>query len=375
MQIEFFKHSINHEEKEALLKVLDTPYIAMGKVVKELESKFSEYLKIKHSIAVSSCTDALYLSLRALNIDEGDEVITTPLTFVATSNAICATGAKPVFLDVDPLTGLIDIDEVEHRITKNTKAIIPVHLYGHMVDMDKLSNLASKHDLRIIEDCAHCIEGDFKGIKPGELSDTACFSFFATKNITSGEGGMISTNLDLLNEKLRMMRSHGQSTSADERYRKDIISWDMHILGLNHKMTDFQAAMLLPQLRRMDALWKKRKEIYQIYYDAFAANNIPMPIIRDGVKSGLHLFTIWTDKSKRTEILKQLRGKGIHCTMNYNPVHLLSYYQETYGYKLGDFPNAENIGLSTISLPFYPLLNSNQVHYVIENVCKILKEI
>jgi len=373
MQVEFFRHNINDIVKKSILDVLDTPYIAMGSTVRDLEANFSIYLGSSYAAAVSSCTDALYLSLKALDIGHGDEVITTPLTFVATSNAVAAVGARPVFIDVEPSTGLIDINKIEESITKNTKVIIPVHLYGQMVDMERVTELAEKYQLKIIEDCAHCIEGNYHGIRPGELGDAACFSFFATKNITSGEGGMVTTRSDQIYERIRMMRSHGQTRSADDRYKKESISWDVKLLGLNHKMTNFQAAMLLPQLKKIDELWERRREIYQIYYDVFSGFNLSMPVIKENVKSGLHLFTIWVDKMKRTTILQSLKKKGIHCTINYNPVHLLSFYCSNFGYKMGDFPNAEHIGLSTISLPFYPLLSQEEIQYVIENVRDIVK--
>jgi dTDP-4-amino-4,6-dideoxygalactose transaminase len=373
MQIEFFKHNIDDEARQAVLSVLETPYIAMGEVVGELETEFAKYLNTPYALALHTCTDALFLSLKALGIGPGDEVITTPLTFVATANSIVSVGAKPVFVDVDPDTGLIDFQEIEKHITPKTKAIIPVHLYGQMADMEALAIIAKKNSLFIIEDSAHCIEGNINRIQPGQLGDTACFSFFATKNITSGEGGMLITKSEAIYESCRMMRSHGQTLSADQRYKKTVLSWDVEIIGLNHKLTNFQAAMLLPQLRKIDALWKRRRDIYRRYQAAFSDAGIQIPKILNNCKSGLHLFTFWVDNKDRDQMQIALKEKGVHCTINYNPVHLLSFYRKNYGYRERDFPHAERIGGSTLSLPFYPRLKQEEIDYVIQTVIETVK--
>ena len=373
MQIEFFKHNIDDEARQAVLRVLDTPYIAMGEIVGELEAEFVKYLNTPYALALHTCTDALFLSLKALGIGPGDEVITTPLTFVATANSIVSVGARPVFVDVEADTGLIDIQEIRKHITPKTKAIIPVHLYGQMADVEALAFIAKKNNLFIIEDSAHCIEGNFDGIQPGQSGDTACFSFFATKNITSGEGGMLITKSEAVYEKCRMMRSHGQTRSADQRYKKAGLSWDVEIVGLNHKLTNFQAAMLLPQLRKIETLWKRRQEIYRHYQAALSGAGIQTPKILKNCRSGLHLFTFWVDNKVRNQILMALKEKGVHCTVNYNPLHLLSFYRKNYGYREGDFPHAERIGGSTLSLPFYPDLKQEEIEYVAQTVIETVR--
>lgn len=231
MKVEFFKHNIGPEEIRKVTEVLNSVFLTTGNVVGEFEAKFSDYLGCSHAVGVTSGTAALHLALLACGIGPGDEVITTPMSFVATANAILHAGADPVFVDVEPQTGNIDADLIEEAISEKTKAILPVHLYGQMADMKQVKAIADKHCLTIIEDAAHCIEGERDGVRPAQLSQAACFSFYATKNITSGEGGAISTNDETISEKLRRLRLHGIDKSAAERYTKKYQHYDMTLLG------------------------------------------------------------------------------------------------------------------------------------------------
>ena len=305
-----------------------------------------------------------------MDIKEGDEVITTPLSFVSTANAVLHCGAKPVFADVDKNTGNIDLDLVEQKITDRTKAILPVHLYGVMNDMKKLRALADKYKLKIIEDSAHCIEGEVDGIKPGQMSDGAAFSFYATKNITSGEGGAVGTNNEELADKIRLLRLHGMSIDAAQRYTKKFAQYDVSLPGYKYNMFDIQAALLLPQLERIDDIWKQKKGIFNYYLEKL--DDIPgisFPSVPENVKHSLHLFTIWAVPEKRDEILVKLQDNGVGVSVNFKPIHLFEYYKKEFGYKEGMFPEAERIGASTISLPFYAKLKKEEVDYIV-NVLK-----
>ncbi|GAG23729.1 unnamed protein product, partial [marine sediment metagenome] len=253
-----------------------------------------------YSVGLTSCTAALHLSLLALGIGPGDEVITTPMTFIATATPIMHTGAKPIFVDVEKETGLIDPDLIESAITERTKAILPVHLYGQMCDMKKIKKVADKHNLRIIEDSAHCIEGERAGIKPGHLGDVACFSFYATKNITSGEGGAIATNNKEIADKVRLLRQHGMSKEAADRYSGVYKHWDMIECGWKYNMDNIQASLLLPQLKKVDEQWQRREKVYNKYVDYLnKVSQIDYPKIKPDSKSAYHLFTIWVAPERR----------------------------------------------------------------------------
>jgi len=374
MKVEFFKHNISKKEIETVSKVLGSIFLTTGPVTNQFEKAFSDYLGIPHTVGVTSCTAALFLSLKAIGIGTGDEVITTPMTFIATPNAILHAGAKPIFIDVERETGNIHLDNIENAINKNTKAIMPVHLYGQMCDMKAIRKLADKHRLFIIEDSAHCIEGERNGIRPGQLGDTACFSFYATKNITSGEGGAITTGSDQIAERLKKLRLHGMSKLAVDRYTGKYQHWNMELLGYKFNMFDIQAAILLHQLELIEERLARKELIYRRYKDAFLnVEGIDFPKTLPDSKHARHLFTIWVDPVKRDTILHKLQQAGIGVAVNFRAVHLLTYYHETFGYKRGDFPVAEKIGDSTISLPMYPKMTDDEVGYVIEQVIKVIK--
>lgn len=369
MKIEFYKHNIGNKEIKSTRKILKSIFLTTGRAVSDFERRFSEYLKCKFTVGLSSGTGALHLGLLAHNISEGDEVITTPLSFVATANSILMAGAKPVFVDVEAGTGNINADLIENSITNKTKAIMPVHLYGQMCDMQKINTIAKRHNLVIIEDAAHCIEGKRDGYRVGQLGDIACFSFYATKNITSGEGGAISTNNANIAEMIKMLRSHGISKEAIERYTKYYRHYDMEILGWKYNMDNIHASLLLSQLKNIEKLLKRREEIWNMYVEGFRGiEGIDMPETLEGVKHARHLFTIWVSPKKRDKMLWSLQKKGIGVAVNYRAIHLMKYYKEQFKYKRGMFPVTERIGDSTISLPLYPKLKNNGVKYVIKNI-------
>ncbi|OEU50565.1 MAG: hypothetical protein BA866_07130 [Desulfobulbaceae bacterium S5133MH15] len=372
MRIEFYKHNIGEEEKQKVLECLDGIFLTTGSYVKEFEQDFARYLKLKYAVGLTSCTAALHLSLLALDIGSGDEVITTPMTFIATATGIMHTGARPVFVDVEPDTALIDPCKIESAITEKTKAIIPVHLYGQMCAMNKIKIIADKYDLKIIEDAAHCIEGERDRIRPGQLGDVACFSFYATKNITSGEGGAIATNNKELAEKIMMLRQHGMSKEAADRYSGNYQHWDMIECGWKYNMDNIQASLLLPQLKKIEKNYEARRIIYNKYIKGI--KNIPgidYPKIVTNSRSAFHLFTIWVDQDKRDYIVQELGRKGIGVAVNYRAIHLLKYFRERFGYKSGIFPLAEIIGDSTISLPIYPKISDQDIEFAVQTLKKI----
>jgi len=375
MKVEFFRHSINNQDIGRTSKVLRSIFLTTGKTVAEFERRFALYLNVEDVVGVTSCTAALHLSLLALGIKPGDEVITTPMSFCATANAVLHAGGIPVFVDVEEETGNIDANLIEAAITKKTKAILPVHLYGQMCDMVKIKIIADKYKLAIIEDAAHAIEAEREGFKPGMLSDAACFSFYATKNITSGEGGAIAAGRERA-EILRMLRLHGIDKSAIDRYTGRYKHWDMPLLGWKYNMDNIHAALLLGQLKRIDKLWKRRDEIWRTYEDAFTGiKGLRLLKTVGQSRHARHLFTVLVKPEKRDSILHKLQEKGIGVAVNYRPTHLLKYYRVVFKYMEGDFPVAEGIGKSTISLPLYPALKDTAISYVIKSLKSLLKQV
>lgn len=368
-KIEFFRHNISLKDKKECLKVLDSIFLTTGEVVKEFEQKFASYVKTKYAVGVSSCTDALFLTLKYIGITSGDEVITTIFTFAATSNAIEYCGAKPVFVDVEPNTGNINADLIEAAVTPRTKTIIVVHMYGQMCDMKKIRKIANKYNLKLIEDAAHCIEGKRDGIRVGQLSDFACFSFYAIKTITSGEGGAITTNNKKAYDWLIKARLHGMNKNAADRYVKRYTHNDMEFLGFKCNMTNIAASLLIHQIDRIDVYLKKREQIARMYNRGFSKNNsIKMPNILPNSTHARFLYTIWVDAKTRDEIVSKLQDHGIGVAVHFFPLHFLTYYKNKYGNKRGDFPVAEKIGDTTLSLPFYPKLTNKEIQYIIKIV-------
>ncbi len=374
MKVEFFRHSISDEDIRRVAEVLRSIFLTTGEEVVEFEREFATYLGAEDVVGVTSCTAGLHLSLLVLGIKPGDEVITTPMSFCATANAILHAGGKPVFVDVEEDTGNINADLIEAAVTEKTKAILPVHLYGQMCDMIKIKKVADKYGLAVIEDSAHAIEAIRDAFRPGALSDVACFSFYATKNITSGEGGAIATRREK-GEVFRMLRLHGIDKSAIDRYTGRYKHWDMPLLGWKYNMDNIQAALLIGQLKRIDLLWKRRDEIWRTYEDAFAGiKDLRLLKTVENSRHSRHLFTLLLRPEKRDSILHGLQEKGIGVAVNYRPVHLLKYYRESFGYGEGDFPLAEEIGKRTISLPLYPHLENREVSFVIESLKSVLNE-
>ncbi len=372
-RVEFYRHSLTESDIAAAADVLRSVFLTTGPRSAAFERAFAEHLGVHNVVSLSSCTSALFLALTALGVGPGDEVITTPLSFVATANAILHTGATPVFVDVEPETGNLDVSRVERAITNRTRVVIPVHLYGLMVDMRALSHLCRRRGIIIIEDAAHAAEAERDGVRPGQLGQAACFSFYATKNLTCGEGGAAATQDAAMAESLRRLRSHGLSKEAASRYNTDRYQhWDMLELGYKANLSDIQAALLLGQLPRLDAQLARREAICRAYEKAFAdIPGLEFPRVPTGARSARHLFTIWAPPELRDETLRGLLERGVSVAVNYRAMHLLTYYAARFGYVPGSFPVAELIGDRTITLPMYPAMSDEDVEHVIGAVREV----
>jgi len=373
-KVPFFMHDLGQAELDAVAEVLAGPILTTGEWVARFERRFADYLGVRNAIAVTSCTGALHLSLVALGIGPRDEVITTPMTFIATATAIIEAGARPVFVDVEPETGNLDTAMIEAAITERTRAIVPVHLYGQMCDMRAIRKLADQYNLMVIEDAAHCVEGARDGVRTGQLGETACYSFYATKNLTCGEGGALVTNDDVLAEKLRLLRLHGMNKNANDRHKEGYKHWDMTVLGWKYNMDNIQAAMLLPQMDRLNQNWEKRRTLGQ-YYEArlWDIPNLSRPRTLPGVDHAWHVFPVWIGNGLRDKVIDELQAMGISVMVNYRAIHLLTYFRETFGFRSGDFPVAESIGDATLSLPFYPDMPCEHADLVAEALTRVLE--
>ncbi len=369
MKVEFYRHALGEAEKQAVARVIDSVFLTTGEEVYAFEGEFAAYLGVPHVVAVSSCTAAEHLSLLAPGIQPGDEVITTPMTFIATATSILHAGGVPVFVDVEPETGNLDVSRVEAAITARTRAIVAVHLYGTMCDVAALRQIVDRRGLALIEDAAHCVEGKRDGRSPGQVGDAACFSFYATKNLTCGEGGAVAVRDARVAERIRCLRLHGMSKGAADRYHGLYQHWDMVALGWKSNLSNIQGAILRPQLPHLDARLERREEIARVY-DAVVDDlpGVNRPTIPEGVRPARHLYTVWVEPERRDAYLAYLGRKGIGAAVNYRAIHQLRWLRDNV--KVGfDLTNAERIGAATISLPFYPGLTDEEI----ARVCEVLR--
>ena len=375
----FGKPAIEQPEIDEVIDSMKVGWLGTGPKTAKFEKSFAEYIGVEHAVALNSCTAALELALLVHKIGCGDEVITTPMTFCATSNVILHVGAKPVYVEVDKSTMNIDPDKIEEKITEKTKAILPVHLAGRPCDMDKIMEIAKKHNLVVIEDAAHAIESIYHGKKIGMIADATCFSFYVTKNIVTGEGGMITVKNQEIADKIKVYALHGMDKNAWKRYSDEGFKhYQVVYPGYKYNMMDIQAAIGIHQLARIEKYWQRREELWKKYNEAF--RDLPLITPKDpepDTKHAYHLYTLLIDKEKAgvdrdtfQELLyKENIGSGIH----FSALHLHKYYRETFGYKRGDFPNTEYISNRTISIPFSAALSDKDVDDVIAAVKKILR--
>ena len=362
-KIEFYRHDLGDAELSSITRTLGSLFLTLGPRVAEFERAFGAFLDQKHVVGVSSCSMGLALSLEALGVKAGDEVITTPMTFVSTPNAAIFHGAIPVFADVDPKTGILDPSAVEAAITPRTRAVIVVHLYGQLADMRRLRAICDRHHLALIEDAAHAIEAENEGVRVAELGDLTVFSFYATKTMTSGDGGAVAVRDPAIAERLRRLRNHGVSKDAATRHGGRYVHWDMVEFGYKAAMTDIEAALLLPQIERLGRRRDIRQSIVE-RYERLLRGRPGVELLSWSGRSGHHLFTVLVPLGQRDAVLDGLGERGIGAAVNYRAVHTLQYYREKFGHARDAFPVAADIGDRTISLPLYTQLAERDVDRV-----------
>ena len=370
--------SIGEEEINEVVDTLKSGWVTTGPKTKRFEEEMKKYLGCKHAIALSSCTAALHLALVALGIKEGDEVITSPVTFPSTANVVIHCGAKPIFADIDKKTLNIDPNKIEQKITKKTKAIIAVDLAGQPCEYDQIRKIAQKYNIPIIEDAAHSIGAEYHGKKIGTLNKATCFSFYPIKNITTGEGGLLATDDDKLADTARTYSLHGMSKNAWQRYSaKGTPYWETVAPGYKYNMTDIQAAIGLHQINKLEDFIDKRKKYAKLYKDAFSKiNEIIIPDTIGAVKHAWHLFIILLDIDKlkitRDEFVDLMKQENIGTGIHFVSLHMHEYYKKTFGFKKGDYPNAAYVSDRIVSLPLYPKMNVNDLIDVVNAAKKII---
>jgi dTDP-4-amino-4,6-dideoxygalactose transaminase len=372
--------ALDQEEYDEVLNTLRSGWIGTGPKTASFESDFAGYVGARHAVAVSSCTAALHLSLIASGIQPGDEVITTPLTFAATANVVVHTGARPVFADIDRHTLNISPEAVERAISSRTKALLPVHFGGLPCELEELQRIAKKHNLALIEDAAHAVGSRYKGTMIGGSGNLACFSFYANKNLTTAEGGMVVTNEEKQASILSIYRLHGLSRDAWQRYSAHrLILSDAIYPGYKYNMTDIQASMGIHQLRKQERFLAIRERYARIYDEAFSGLSgvrmQPRPT-EDGTRHALHLYVLILDRGQfrvgRNEIVSALIAENVGAAIHYRALHMHPYYRERFGYKPEDFPHAAEVGESILTLPLTPGMAEKDVKDVIAAVHKVL---
>ena len=368
MQVPFYRHSLSPENAQLVAKVLETPFLTSGPIGKEVEAQLCEYFDVKHAKLVNSWTNGAVATLLAMDIGPGDEVIVPAMTFIATANIVELVGAKPIFIDCDPDTLLITPELVKAAITKNTKAVIPVHMYGQMCDIKAIREILPKDQkISIIEDCAHTFEAKFNGDRPGKYSDASIFSFYATKNVTCGEGGAIITNDSNLFERIQQSILHGMSAGAADRFKEGQYKhWGMEHLGAKANLPDLLACFLPEQIKTVDQRLVLREEIAQRYEKAFLSTKIRVPKVLKEVVHARHLFPIQVGLEIRDKALLALGEANIGATVNYRSVPTMNYYSRKYGFSGDEFPSSLKWGNGTISIPLFPGITTQEQDYVID---------
>lgn len=368
MQIYLSRPDITEKEIEAVCSVLRSPNLSLGPKVAEFEKAFADYIGAKRAVAVNSGTSGLFLCMLALGIGTGDEVITTPFTFIASATCIMMAGAKPVFVDIDPETLNIDATKIESKISRQTKAILPVEVFSNPAGFDKICQIAQKRNLIVIEDACEALGSTLNGKKAGTFGTMSVFGFYPNKQITTGEGGMILTDRDDLADICVSLRNQGRSTNG---------KWLLHErLGYNFRLSDINCALGIVQLRRIDQIKAKRQQVAKWYQEMLADDKrLIVPIAPDGCDLSWFVFVVRLADGfsgpKRDQILQAMKNRGIQVSNYFTPVHLQPFIAERFGYKPGDFPIAESTSLRTIALPFHNNLTKDNV----ATVCKTFKEI
>lgn len=375
----FGSPDLRQEEIDEVVATMKTGWIGTGPKVARLEEEFRRYLGVGHAVAVSSCTAGLHLSLIALGVKPGDEVIVPSMTFVATANAVCHVGATPVLVDCERDTMNIDPVAVERAITPRTRVIVPVHFAGRAADVTAIEAIARPRGIRILEDAAHAVETRHRGRNAGTMGDCAAFSFYVTKNVIMGEGGIVTTGDDEIAAWVKVAALHGMSKDAWKRYSDDgFRHYEVGFPGYKYNLTDLQASIGLPQLRRVEENWVKREALWQRYLQAFADLPVFLPApVEPGDRHAYHLFTLTLDIDRlrftRDQVLDALQKEGIGTGVHYRGVHLHPYYRETFGYTPAMLPQADWLSERTLSIPFSTRLTDEDAADVIDAVRKVLR--
>lgn len=378
-QIPFHEPYITDEEIAEVVDSLRSGWLTMGPKTARFEKEFARYIGSKYSVTSNSCTAALHLALKAIDLKPGDEIIIPAMTFTATGEVICYFNAKPVIVDVDRDTHNIDTSQIEQAITSKTRAIIPVHFAGQPCDMDEILSIADKYGLFVIEDAAHSLPAWYKGRKVGTIGDITCFSFYATKTLATGEGGMVTTKNDEWAERIKVLRLHGISKDAWKRYSNEG-SWFYEVIeaGYKYNMTDVQAALGIAQLKKVEWMRERRAYIAERYTEAFRGlDTIAVPYVEPDRVSAWHLYVVKLNIERlqvnRATFIEGLKAKGIGASVHFIPLHIHPFYRDTFGYKPGDFPGSEWIYERSVSLPIYPGMTDNDIDRVIEAVLYLVK--
>jgi UDP-4-amino-4,6-dideoxy-N-acetyl-beta-L-altrosamine transaminase len=379
--IPYGKQFVDREDIKLVINVLKSDWITQGPKIKEFEDILCSYTGAKYAVAVSNGTAALHLAALASGINGGDEVITSPITFVASANCILYAGGKPVFCDVEKDTGNIDVNKIEHLINKRTKAIIPVHYSGHPVDLEKIKKIAKKYNLLVIEDAAHALGSEYKGDKIGscKYSDMTILSFHPVKHITTGEGGAVLTNNENLYKRLLALRAHGIVKDNFKYFDPEVDGvwyYEMQYLGFNYRITDFQCALGISQMKKLTYFVERRREIADIYRKELSnIKEIKLTEEKSYAKSSYHLFPVrFESEEVRKKVFDFLRSKNILVQVHYIPVYWHPYYREL-GYKKGICPIAEDFYKSEISIPVFPSMTNKDVKYVCNTIKEFFKKI
>lgn len=373
----FGKPFIAEDEKQEVLACMESGWLGRGPRVGQFEEDFAKYCHVPFAAAVSSCTAGLHLSMLALGIGEGAEVLVPALTFAATANSVIHAGAVPVFVDVDPETGCIDLGEMEKKITPKTRAIVPVHLHGRPIDMERLMSVAKKHNLWVIEDAAHAIESWVGNKKVGTIGHLGVFSFYSTKNITTVEGGMVISHNRELIDKVKVLCSHGLSSDAWKRYSDaGFKHYLVQEAGFKYNLTDFQAAIGIKQLQKIGQFYERRQTLWKLYQEKLRAKNLPLDLPLDPEPGTVHALHLYAPRVKaphsRDQVMEKLRQINIGSGVHYLSLAEHPYYQKTFGYKPEHFPNALDFGRRTISLPFTQYLVEQDLDDVVDALTKVL---
>jgi len=363
---------ITPKEVETINQVLSTPFLSIGPKIQEFEQKIADFVGTKYAIAVNSGTSGLHLLIRSLEIKDGDEVITTPFSFIASANCILFERAKPVFVDIDKDTLCIDASKIEEKITPKTKAILPVHIFGHPCQMDKIMEIAKKHNLAVIEDACEAIGSEYQGKMVGSFGDCGVFAFYPNKQITTAEGGMIVTNSEKIAQLCRSMRNQGRDEGD---------SWFSYTrLGYNYRMSELSAALGTVQMERIGEILKKRSEVANMYNEKISTiDGVKIPYIGSDATISWFIYFIRLDEKRfsrqdRDKIIELLKQKGIKCRDYFPPIHLEPFYVEMFGSQEGKFPITERVSNLTIALPFYNNLTEMQIDYICDNLRFIINK-